>query len=103
MPQSYHGRRKPSEDRYDSTYESFHNSSKNPSRDVSWDRQKSSKSSTCENWREEIVRSRQNSERESKTTMEEIKNVDASTKKAGVIVLPPQKVDSNRVVHDLPR
>lgn len=48
--------------------------------------------STTENWREEI-RSR-HSEREARGKLEEIKNVDANTKKAGVIVLAQQKSEA---------
>lgn len=107
IPQSHHhSQRRPSEDRYDSNYENFHSNSRNPSRDCSWERQRS-KPSTSENWREEIVRSRQNSERDGKNMLDEIKNIDITTKKAGVIVLNQPKPDPVRSppsnMHDLPK
>ncbi|KAJ8955260.1 hypothetical protein NQ318_000287 [Aromia moschata] len=82
--------RRTSRDRREASYESFHGNSRNPSRECSWDRTRGT-SGGIENWREEIVRSRQNSERE--RSVEDVKCIDANTKKAGIIVLPQQKTE----------
>nr|CAI5842084.1 unnamed protein product [Callosobruchus analis] len=75
-------------------------SSRGPSRDVSKER-------LTENWRDECVIKRSDIGK-NKTNLEEIKNVDASTKKAGVIVIPHSKEEPIRPVasvntHDHPR
>ncbi|KAJ8970512.1 hypothetical protein NQ314_001188 [Rhamnusium bicolor] len=96
VPQDSYGsrRRKNSQDNREKSYDRFHSNSRNPSRDSSWDRNRSTTSGT-ENWREEIVRSRQNSEKEprsgSSLEVEDYKNLDTNTKTAGIIVLPQHK------------
>ncbi|KAL1494247.1 hypothetical protein ABEB36_009872 [Hypothenemus hampei] len=98
-----HGRRRrrSSKDCRDSSFDRFHNRSRGPSRDVSFDR-----SGTSENWRDEIIRSRQNSEREgsvvhcgTKPNTERSRGnserdellTDTPTKKGGILVLPTPK------------
>ncbi|XP_023013335.2 uncharacterized protein isoform X1 [Leptinotarsa decemlineata] len=78
------------ESQRETSYDHYQNSSRNISRDNSWDRHHPAHSGTG-NWRDEIVRSRNNSERDNRTNIEEIKNIDPSSKKAGVIVLPQQR------------
>lgn len=97
-------RRRSSREHRDNSFERYR--SRGPSRDVSFDR---SQSTTSENWRDEIVRSRQNSEREgsivinrrlssdrSRKNSELEQNnlpqpkieIQESTKKGGILVLP---------------
>ncbi|XP_057667443.1 telomerase-binding protein EST1A isoform X1 [Diorhabda carinulata] len=80
--------RRNSRDTRDPSYDSYHNNSRNVSRDNSWDRH----TQITENWRQEIERKRNESEKD-------ITNVDTSTKKAGVIVLPQQ---NNEVKKPIP-
>lgn len=96
--------RRSSRDHRDNSFERYR--SRGPSRDVSFDR---SQSVTSENWRDEIVRSRQNSEREGSVVINRRLSSDRSrknseleqnnlqqpkidmqesTKKAGILVLP---------------
>nr|CAH7719815.1 unnamed protein product [Callosobruchus chinensis] len=75
-------------------------SSRGPSRDASKER-------LTENWRDECVIKRSDMGK-NKNNLEEIKNVDASSKKAGVIVIPHSKEEPVRPVpsmntHDHPR
>ncbi|KAG5884605.1 hypothetical protein JTB14_024358 [Gonioctena quinquepunctata] len=92
----------------ETSYERYQNSSRNISRDSSWDRHHNPNLGT-ENWREGMARSRKNSEKDNWTNIEEIKNVDPSSKKAGVIVLPQQAQQkevvrpSTLAVNDHPR
>lgn len=79
---------------------SFERRSRNPSRDNSYDRTSRRASCEPENWREEIIRSRKSSERDTsdKRTIETNLNV----KKAGVLVLP-QKESLVQQQHDQPK
>lgn len=72
---------------------SYDNRSRNASRESSFDRATSSHNEP-ENWREEILRSRHNSEREC-----DFKDVDV--KKAGVIVLPSKETENKTYVPSL--
>ncbi|KAJ8915058.1 hypothetical protein NQ315_014313 [Exocentrus adspersus] len=91
VPQGNYSRRRASRDRREKSFDRFHGSSKNPSRECSWDRNRGA-SSVTENWRDEMVRSRQNSEK-SESILEDVESV---TKKPGIIVLPHQKPESSR-------
>ncbi|XP_018574342.1 telomerase-binding protein EST1A isoform X2 [Anoplophora glabripennis] len=86
VPQDGYPRRRSSKDRRERSYERFHGGSRNPSREGSWDRTRGS-SNGPENWREEMVRSRQNSERSDCI----LEDGESGTKKPGIIVLPNQK------------
>lgn len=66
------------------------------SRESSFDRNRKSSTSECENWREEIIRNRQNSEREGSREPRE------DVKKGGIIVLP-QPAKEGVVLGDRPR
>ncbi|XP_066253104.1 telomerase-binding protein EST1A isoform X2 [Euwallacea similis] len=100
-----HGRRRrrSSRDHRDSSFERFGNKSRGPSREVSFDR---SQTSNSHNWRDEIIRSRQNSDREGsalnrprspvhkdsvdgESRKEPV--VDSTAKKGGILILPANK------------
>ncbi|CAG9865390.1 unnamed protein product [Phyllotreta striolata] len=86
--------RRSSRDRRDSSYDRYHNSSRNVSRDSSWDRyQVRGQPSGTDNWREEIERTRKNSDKDSKVILD----VDPSNKKPGVLVLPQQKNETKAI------
>lgn len=84
VPES-RGRRRRSRERKDRSFDR-RNKSK-PSRESSFERNRRSSTSEHENWREEIIRSRQNSEREGSKEPER-KELE---KKGGIIILPAQK------------
>ncbi|CAH1977497.1 unnamed protein product [Acanthoscelides obtectus] len=76
-------------------------SSRGPSRDVSLER-------VTENWRDECVIKRSLIEKNNKPSLDEIKDVDTTTKKAGVIIIPHANEEPVRPVttvntHDHPR
>ncbi|XP_030746868.1 uncharacterized protein LOC115875527 isoform X2 [Sitophilus oryzae] len=90
------------------SFDRFHNKSRGSSRDVSFDRSQST--GTSENWRDEIRRSRQNSEREGSVISRRISSdrsrtnseledhpIDNTTKKAGILVLPPKSPESTQI------
>lgn len=82
------GRRRRSRDRRDRSFDR-RNKSK-PSRESSFERNRRSSTSEHENWREEIIRSRQNSEREgSKEPLD--------VKKGGILILPSQKPEVRKM------
>ncbi|XP_048522651.1 uncharacterized protein LOC109539534 isoform X3 [Dendroctonus ponderosae] len=98
-----HGRRRrSSRDTRDVSFDRFHNKSRGPSREVSFDR---SQSGQTGNWRDEIIRSRQNSEREGSVMNSRISSdrsrqnserddhisIDIPSKKGGLLVLPSAK------------
>lgn len=69
-----------------------------PSRDSSFERNRRSSTSEHENWREEIIRSRQNSERESSKEPEKL-----DVKKGGIIILPAQRTEPSTATMERPR
>ncbi|XP_060528527.1 telomerase-binding protein EST1A isoform X2 [Cylas formicarius] len=114
VPQEYsrdrRGSRRHSRDGRAPSFEPFHSKSRNPSRDVSFDR--SHQSTGPENWREEIIRSRQNSEHEvvhkknldRSRTNSEMDDISGEIKKAGILVLPPKSLELNpSLMQDWPK
>ncbi|XP_076251691.1 smg6 nonsense mediated mRNA decay factor isoform X1 [Rhynchophorus ferrugineus] len=94
-------RRRDSRAHREASFDQYHNRSRGPSRDVSFDR--SNSTGTSENWRDEIRRSRQNSDREGSVLSRRISSdrsrtnseledhpIDSTIKKAGILVLPPK-------------
>lgn len=80
------GRRRRSRDRKDRSFDRRNKS--RASRESSFERNRRSSTSEHENWREEIIRSRQNSERESS---KEPERKELDIKKGGILILPTQK------------
>lgn len=87
VPPEPRGRRRRSKDRRDQSFDRRNKS--RASRESSFERNRRSSTSEHENWREEIIRSRQNSEREGSKEPER-KELDVN-KKGGIIILPAQK------------
>ncbi|XP_050308985.1 telomerase-binding protein EST1A-like isoform X2 [Anthonomus grandis grandis] len=104
------GRRRRRRSSRDASFERFHNKSRGPSRDVSFERGN-------ENWRDEIIRSRQNSEREGSVVSRKVtvdrsrKNseldentlAEAPSKKGGILVLPTKSPEPPRSSAERPK
>lgn len=99
MPEQRGRRQRHSRDKQrDSSFDRF-NKSRNSSRDCSFDRNRKNSTSEPENWREEIRRSRQNSETvitrsRTNSEMDETKLAEGLKKTAGILVLPAAKVET---------